>query len=63
VKATTTATTTPWSESASELYTTERPPHVGEVIANYCGERVPRGQRDGSLRPHSRLSRRTPFAI
>jgi hypothetical protein len=27
----------------------ERPPLVGEVIANLCGERVPRGQLDGSL--------------
>jgi hypothetical protein len=27
---------------------TERPPLVGEVIANFCGQRVPRGQRDGS---------------
>jgi hypothetical protein len=34
---------------------TERPPLVGEVIANFCGYRVPRGQRDGSLRPYSRF--------
>jgi hypothetical protein len=27
---------------------TERRPFVGEVIANFCGERLPRGQRDGS---------------
>jgi hypothetical protein len=33
---------------------TERPPLVGEVIANSWGRRVPRGQRDGSLRPYSR---------
>jgi hypothetical protein len=26
---------------------TERPPLVGEVIANFCGQRVSRGQRDG----------------
>jgi hypothetical protein len=26
----------------------ERPPPVGEVIANFCGWGVPRGQRDGS---------------
>jgi hypothetical protein len=31
---------------------TERPPLVGEVIANFCGQRVPRGQRDGS---HGRI--------
>jgi hypothetical protein len=40
---------------------TERPPLVGEVIANFCGKRVPRGQRDGSLRPYSRLSRQEPL--
>jgi hypothetical protein len=32
---------------------TERPPLVGEVIANLCGQKVPRGQRNGSLRPYS----------
>jgi hypothetical protein len=32
---------------------TERPPLVGEAIANLCGERMPRGQRNGSLRPYS----------
>jgi hypothetical protein len=36
---------------------TERPPLVGEVSANFCGERVSRGQRDGSLQPYSRISR------
>jgi hypothetical protein len=36
---------------------TERQQLVGEVSANFCGLRVPRGQRDGSLRPYSRLSR------
>jgi hypothetical protein len=36
---------------------TERPPLVGEVIANFCGSRVTRGQRDGSLRPYSGFSR------
>jgi hypothetical protein len=40
---------------------TERPPFVGEVIANFCGWRVPRGQRDGSLRPYSRFSRQEPL--
>jgi hypothetical protein len=40
---------------------TERPPLVGEVIANFCGQRAPRGQRDGFLRPYSRLSRREPL--
>jgi hypothetical protein len=36
---------------------TERPPLVGEVSANFCGYRVPRDQRDRSLRPYSRISR------
>jgi hypothetical protein len=39
----------------------ERPPLVGEVIANFCGWRVPRGQCDGSLRPHFRFSRQEPL--
>jgi hypothetical protein len=29
---------------------TERPPLVGEVSANFCGQKVPHDQRDGSLR-------------
>jgi hypothetical protein len=36
---------------------TEWPPLVGEVSANFCRQRVPRGQCDGSLRPYSRISR------
>jgi hypothetical protein len=40
---------------------TERPPFVGEVIANICGQRVPRGQHDGSLRLYSRFSRQEPL--
>jgi hypothetical protein len=39
----------------------ERPPLVGEVIANFCGYRVPRGQRDGSLQPYSWFSRQEPL--
>jgi hypothetical protein len=42
---------------------TERPPLVGEVIANFCGSRVPRGQRDGSLWPYSRFSRHEPLLV
>jgi hypothetical protein len=30
---------------------TEWPPLVGEVSANFCGQRVSRGQRNGSPRP------------
>jgi hypothetical protein len=40
---------------------TERWPLVGEVRANFCGWRVPRGQRNGSLRPYSRFSRPQPL--
>jgi hypothetical protein len=40
---------------------TERSQMVGEVIANFCGYRVPRGQRDGSLRQYSRFSRQEPL--
>jgi hypothetical protein len=40
---------------------TERPLLVGEVIANFCGYRVPRGQRDGSQRPCSRFPRQEPL--
>jgi hypothetical protein len=40
---------------------TERPPLVSEVIANFCGYRVPRDQRDGFLRPYSRFSRQEPL--
>jgi hypothetical protein len=45
---------TQWHESASELYWR---PLVGAVSANFCLSRVPRDQRDESLRPCSRLSR------
>jgi hypothetical protein len=30
-------------------------------IANFCGYRVPRDQRDGFLRPYSRFSRQEPL--
>jgi hypothetical protein len=36
---------------------TERSPLVGEVSANVCVCRLPRGERDESLRPYSRISR------
>jgi hypothetical protein len=34
---------------------------VGEVSANFCGWTVSCGQRDGSLRPYSRVSRPEPL--
>jgi hypothetical protein len=40
---------------------TERPQLVGEISANFCWYRVPLGQRHGSLRPYSRLSRPEPL--
>jgi hypothetical protein len=36
---------------------TEQLPLVGEVSANFCGYRLPRAQRDVSLRPYSLFSR------
>jgi hypothetical protein len=36
---------------------TDRAPPVGEVNANFCGERAPCGQRDGSIRSYSLISR------
>jgi hypothetical protein len=42
---------------------TERPPVVGEVSVNFFRYRVPRDQRDGSLRPYSRLYRSEPLVV
>jgi hypothetical protein len=39
----------------------ERSPLIGEVSANFCTQRVSRGQRDGSFRPYSRFSRQEPL--
>jgi hypothetical protein len=38
-----------------------RPPLVGEVSANFCWWRVPRGQHNGSQRQYSRISRPKPL--
>jgi hypothetical protein len=43
------------------LIPTERPPLVGEVSASFCGYRVPLGQREVSLWPHSQVSRPEPL--
>jgi hypothetical protein len=40
---------------------TERPPLVGEVIANFCGWRMSCCQCDGFLRPYSRFPRPEPL--
>jgi hypothetical protein len=52
-----------WSQENSVALVRERtiptqgPPLVGEVSANFCGEKVSRGQRNGSPRPYSRIFR------
>jgi hypothetical protein len=40
---------------------TKQPPLDGEVSANFCGQREPRGQRDGSIQAYSRLSKPEPL--
>jgi hypothetical protein len=47
---------TPWSESASELYRPSDRRLSAKWLPTFA-ERVPRGQRDGYLRPYSRFSR------
>jgi hypothetical protein len=45
-----------------QTISTERPPLVGEVSANTSSDRgVPRGHRDGSILPYSRLSKPEPL--
>jgi hypothetical protein len=52
---------TPWSVSASELYRPSDHRLSAKWLPNFCGYRVPCGQRDGSLRPYSRFSRQEPL--
>jgi hypothetical protein len=42
---------TPWTVVRKRTIPTELPPFVGEVIANFWGYRVLRGQRNESPRP------------
>jgi hypothetical protein len=42
---------------------TERPPLVSEVTVNFGGERVSRGQHDGSQQPYPRVSRLQPLLL
>jgi hypothetical protein len=51
----------PHSFSQQANYTTERPPLVGEISANFCGKRVSHGQRNRFPRPYSRFSRPEPL--
>jgi hypothetical protein len=49
------------SHMSERTIPTEIPPLAGEDSANFRGWRMPRDQRDGSLRPYSRLSRPEPL--
>jgi hypothetical protein len=48
---------TPWPEAASELYRPSDSRLSVKLVATFADRGVPRGQRDGSLLPYSRLSR------
>jgi hypothetical protein len=51
---------TPWPEPASYTATLILS-LVGQVSDHICVQRAPYGQRDGSLRPYSRISRPEPL--
>jgi hypothetical protein len=46
---------TPWPESAGELYRPSDRRLLTELAPTFADRRVPRGQRDGSLRSYSRI--------
>jgi hypothetical protein len=48
-------------ESSSELYRPRDSRLSAKLVPTFCGCKVPRGQRDGSLRPYSRFSRPGPL--
>jgi hypothetical protein len=48
---------TPWLESVRELYRPSDRLLSAKLIPTFADSGVPRGQRDGSLLPYSRLSR------
>jgi hypothetical protein len=52
---------TPWSESASEPYRLNDRRLSAKLVPTFADRGVPRGQRDGSLLPYSRLSRQEPL--
>jgi hypothetical protein len=54
---------TPWSESASELYWPSDRRLSAKLVPTFADRGVPRGQRDGSLRPCSRFSRPEPLLL
>jgi hypothetical protein len=52
---------TPWSETASELYRPSDRRLSTKWLPTFADRGVPRGLRDGSLRPYSRFSRQEPL--
>jgi hypothetical protein len=54
-------TKTRWLESTSELYRLSYRRLSAKLVPIFADRGVPRGQRDGSLRPNSRLSRPGPL--
>jgi hypothetical protein len=54
---------TPWPESASELYRPRDHHLSAKLLPTFADNVVPRGQRDGSLHPYSRISRPEPLLL
>jgi hypothetical protein len=54
---------TPWPQSTSELYRPSDHRLSAKLVPTFCGWSVPRGQRDESLRPYSRISRPKPLLL
>jgi hypothetical protein len=52
---------TPWPGSASELYRPSYSRLSAKLVPSFVDRRVPRGQRNGPLRPYSRISRPEPL--
>jgi hypothetical protein len=48
---------TPWPQSESELYRPSDRRLSAKLVPTFADRMAPRGQRDGSLRPYSRLCR------
>jgi hypothetical protein len=53
--------TNPVALARKRAIQTERPPLVGEVSVNFSGQRLSRGQRNGSPQTYSRFSRPEPL--
>jgi hypothetical protein len=47
----------PWPQPASELYRPSDRLLSAKLVPTFADRGMPRGQRDGSLQPHSRISR------